>query len=122
MADVRVDPLLSYARRVGDDVKVVLVVDPGDTPLGADVALRLRDDGVVDVPLTLTRAEEGRARVEALVPGDRLEGGTWRLRLVDPASGDRHNLQTRVLVRAGMPVALLPGRPPETLMPEPEPR
>ncbi len=122
MSDVRVDPLSSYARRVGDDVKVVLVLDLGDQPLGADVALRLRDGEVVDVPITLTPAEEGRARVEVLVPGDRLEGGTWRLRLVDQASGDRRNLQTRVLVKAGMPVALLPGRPPETLMPEPEPR
>ncbi|MET0525858.1 MAG: hypothetical protein ABWZ91_13720 [Nocardioides sp.] len=122
MADVRVDPLLSYARRAGDNVRVVLVVDPGDVPHATDLALQLRDDEVLDAPATVTRADEGRARIEALVPGARLEGGTWRMKLVNPASGERRNLQTRVLVRAGMPVALLPGRPPETRMPEPAPR
>ncbi len=71
MSDVRVDPLSSYARRVGDDVKVVLVVDPGGDPVGPGVVLRLLDGEVVDVPVTVTPAEEGPARVEALVPGDR---------------------------------------------------
>lgn len=122
MPEARVDPLLSYARRVGDDVKLVLVVDPGDEPLGADVALQLRDGEPFDAPVTVTPADAGRTRVEALIPSDRLDGRTWRMRLVDPAGAERRNLQTRVLVRPGMPVALLPGRPPETRMPEPEPR
>jgi hypothetical protein len=122
MADVRVDPLLSYARRVGSDIKILLVVDPADQPLGADTALQLRDGDVIDSPVSVAPAGDGRARVEATVPGDRLVDGTWRMRLVDPTGTERRNLQTRVLVRAGMPIALLPGRPPDTLLPEPLPR
>ena len=122
MPDVLVDPLLSYARRVGDGVKVVLVVDPGDQPLDAEVLLRLRDGEVVDAPVAITQTEEGHTRVEAVVPGDRLRDGTWRMKLVGATDTERRNLQTRVLVREGMPVALLPGRPPRTVLPEPVPR
>jgi hypothetical protein len=122
MPALRVDPLLSYARRVGGDIKVVLVVGAADQSVGADVVLQFRDGEVIDSPLTVAPAGEGRTRVEALIPEDRLGDGTWRMRLVDPTGPERRNLQTRVLVRAGMPIALLPGRPPDTRLPEPEPR
>lgn len=122
MPALRVDPLLSYARRVPDGVKVILVVDATEELLGADAVLRLRDGDVTDHPVTVTPTEDGRSRVEALIPGDRLADGTWRMKLVDRAGTEPRNLQTRILVRSGMPVALLPGRPPRTLMPEPAPR
>ena len=122
MPDVRVDPLYSYARRVGDDVKVVLVLDSGGEPVESGEVLRLRDGEMVQVPVTVTPTGDDLARVEALVPGARLGDGTWRMKLVDPTGTERRNLQTRVLVRAGMPVALLPGRPPRTRLPEPAPR
>lgn len=121
MPVLRVDPLLSYARRVGDGIRVVLVVGPAEQPIGADVVLRFRDGDVVDHPVTVVTADEGRSRIEALIPGDRLAEGTWRMKLVDPTGGDRLNLQTRVLIRPGMPIALLPGRPPRTRLPEPTP-
>lgn len=121
MAADRVDPLLSYARRVGNDVKVVLVVER-EAPVDPGAVLRLRDGETVDVPVTLRPAGADRDRVEAVLPGDRVGEGTWRMKLVAPGGGERRNLQTRVLIRSGMPVALLPGRPPATRLEEPEPR
>lgn len=123
MPPLRVDPLLSYARRVGDDLQVVLVVGPDAEPVGPDVVLRLRDaDVVVDQPVTVTPLDEGQARVESTIPAGALTEGTWKLKLVGAPGTERRNLQTRVLLRSGMPVALLPGRPPDTLLPEPAPR
>ena len=117
-----VDPLLSYARRVGDDVKVVLVVGPAEEPLGADIALRLRSKGAaVDVPAAVAPVDGGRSRIEALLPGGEVGDGTWRLKLLGRATFGRLNLQTRLLLRAGMPVALLPGPSPDTRLPEPAP-
>ncbi len=123
MPSLRVDPLLSYARRIGDDLKVVLVVGPDDEPVAPDVVLRLRDaEKVVDQPVTVTSLDGRRARVEAAIPAQALPEGTWKMKLVGPPGTERRNLQTRVLLRSGMPVALLPGRPPRTVIPEPVPR
>jgi hypothetical protein len=121
MADVRVDPLLSYARRDGRDLTIVLVVDAGDLSPGAELSLLLRADDAIEVPVTVTAGGEDRRRVEARVSGDQLHDGTWRMKLVEP-TGQRRNLQTRVVVRSDMPVALLTGRPPRTRLPEPTPR
>jgi hypothetical protein len=121
MAALSVDPLLSYARRLGEDIKLVLVVDTSDEVVDADAALRLHAEESIDVPISVTPVSESRTRIEAVVSGDTLAEGTWRMRLVAP-DGERTNLQTRVLIRSGIPIALLPGRPPETLLPEPTPR
>jgi hypothetical protein len=122
MSDLRVDPLLSYARRSGDTVKVILGLE-GEVAPSSDLALRLHaDEGQHDVPVTVTESGPGRLRVVAVVDGNQVPEGTWRMKLVDPSGGGRHNLQTRVLIKSGMPVALLPGRPPRTVLPEPAPR
>ena len=120
MPEVRVDPLLSYARRAGARVQVVLEV-VGEPPSG-DVMVRLHADRSVDEPATVTPSGAGRFRVDAHLDADRLGEGTWRMRLIDSAGDEPQNLQTRLLLRAGMPVALLPGRPPDTMLPEPAPR
>ncbi|HET9422056.1 MAG TPA: hypothetical protein VFO49_13035 [Nocardioides sp.] len=121
MPDLRVDPLLSYARRSGETVKLVLGVE-GEAPSASGLALRLHDEqGQHDVPVTITENGPGRFRIDAVVDNSEVGEGTWRMKLVDPSTGGRHNLQTRVLIRADMPVALLPGRPPRTVLPEPEP-
>ena len=122
MPDLRVDPLLSYARRSGETVKVVLEVE-GEVPASSGLALRLHhEQGAHDVPVTVTASGPGRFRVDAVVDNDQVGEGTWRMKLVDPGGAGRHNLQTRVLIRAGMPVAVLTGRPPRTVLPEPAPR
>ena len=122
MPDLRVDPLLSYARRSGETVRLVLELE-GAVPASSTPALRVHEgEGVLDVPVTVTESGPGRFRVDAVVEDKLLGEGTWRMKLVDPAGTERHNLQTRVMVRAGMPVALLPGRPPRTVLPEPAPR
>ncbi len=121
MPALSVDPLLSYARRLGEDIKLVLVVDTSDEAVAADVALRLHADEAVDQPVSVTPLSESRTRIEAVVPAGTLAEGTWRMKLISP-DDERTNLQTRVLIRSGMPIALLPGRPPDTRLAEPAPR
>lgn len=121
MTALRVDPLLSYARRAGGDIKLVLVVAPAEEPISTDVLLRLHDDEAVDHPVSLTSLEDGRTRVQATIPTGTLREGTWRMKFVSPGD-QRMNLQTRLLIRSGMPIALLPGVPPRTRLPEPSPR
>lgn len=113
MPAVHVDPLLSYARRRDGELAVVLVVDIDGPALSEAASLRLRCGRAVDVPATVTAADHGRRRVEARVPEGEIEDGTWRLKLLDPQRNERHNLQARVLLRTGMPVALLTGRAPD---------
>lgn len=122
MADLRVDPLLSYARRVGDDVEVILEVE-GDPPGGgSEASLRLLSGDTMEQAASVTVSGPGRFRLELRIPESRLEGRTWRMRLLDQARPEPRNLQTRLLVRAHVPVALLPGRVPSTRLPEPSPR
>jgi len=121
MPALRVDPLLSYARRVEGSIQVVLDIE-GDRS-DAEVALRLLGGGdVLDVPATVEPSGPGRSRVEAVVPADQVGGHTRRMKLLDPPDGEPRNLQTRLMVRDGMPVALLPGRAPDTQLREPQPR
>jgi len=120
--DLRVDPLLSYARRVDGAIEVVLAIE-GERSGDADVALRLLGGGeVTDIPATATPSGPGRFRVEAVVPAERVGERARRMKLLDPEGAEPRNLQSRLLVRDGMPVALLPGRTPDTLLPEPPPR
>jgi hypothetical protein len=119
MPELRVDPLLSYARRAGARVQVVLAVT-GESPSG-DVKVGLRADRSVDEPATITPSGAGRFVVDAHVDADRLGEGTWQMRLIDSAGAEPQDLQTRLLLRSHMPVALLPGPPPNTVLPEPEP-
>ena len=119
MPGLRVDPLLSYARRAGSRVQVVLEV-VGERPSG-DVMVRLHADRSVDEPATVTPSGAGRFVIDLHVDADRLGDGTWRMRLIDPGADEPQNLQTRLLLRSDMPVALLPGPPPDTVLPEPEP-
>ena len=119
MPEVRVDPVLSYARRAGARVQVVLEM-VGEPPSG-DVKVRLHADRSVDESATVTPRGAGRFVVDVHVDADRLGEGTWRMRLIDSAGDEAQNLQTRLLLRNHMPVALLPGRPPDTVLPEPEP-
>ncbi len=105
-----VDPdfLLSFARRDGDTLRLVLVL-PGDADVTGPVFLRWeRHDTVVRAPATLTRAD-GAARIEVTVPRAQLADGVWNLKLREEAKPLR-NLRARVLIHGDQPVALLFGK------------
>lgn len=102
-----VDPLLSYARRDGDAIRVVLVL-PTARFRRRQVWLRLQgDDGGVRAAGAVTDHGEGR-RVEATIPRSELPDGTWRLKLRVQPQAPLRNLRTRLLVSDTRPVALLP--------------
>lgn len=118
---LQVDPLLSYARRLDEDIRIVLQVHPSDDLSANQAFLRLLGpDEARRVRATVTPLSK-RVLIEALVPADQLTPGTWRLKL---RLGDStlRNLRSRLILSPGQPVALLCGRPPQTLLPEPEPR
>lgn len=102
-----VDPLLSYARRDGDAIRVVLSL-PTATFKRREVWLRLQgDEGGVLTDAQVTE-EDGRLRVVGSVPRIELPDGVYRLKLRIRPEGPLRNLRTRLLVSDAQPVALLP--------------
>ena len=111
MAPGPVDPdfLLSYARRDGDALRVVLVL-PDDTDVsGTPVFVRLeKHDAGFRLPATLSHVA-GSPRLEVSVPRAELDDGVWNLKLRQPDQPLR-NLRARVLLHGDQPVALLFGK------------
>lgn len=115
---VAVDILWSYARPLGEDVRLVLVL-PSDTPVAADrLWLRLESEAdAFRVPATATAVDEG-LRVEAAVPAGQLRPALWKLKLRVGKGGRLLVLQARLLVADGQPLALLPGPRPSLRKPQ----
>jgi hypothetical protein len=111
MAPGPVDPdfLLSYARRDGDDVRVVLVL-PRDADLDdAPVFVRFEQhDSGFRAAAELTRTD-GTTRVEVSVPREQLTDGLWHLKLRQ-RNRPLRNLRARVLLHGDQPLALLFGK------------
>lgn len=123
----------SYARRVGDDVQVVIVLEDdlrdrvGQALTNRRVWLRLgRQVGEervrFRVPAEVTAGE--RPRVTATVPLAEATPGTWNLALRVGQDGPVVPLEARLLTTdpAVQPIALLAGPRPATKMEEPAPR
>ena len=111
MAPGPVDPdfLLSYARRDGDDVRVVLALPDDADVAGPEVFVRFEQhDTGFRVPAALTQAD-GATRVEVSVPREQLADGVWNLKLREPDQPLR-NLGARILLHGDQPVALLFGK------------
>jgi len=110
-AAIRVDPLLSHARRTAEGLEVVLVLPDADFRRDR-VRLRLRsaqpdDDTTHGFPALAEDHGPGR-RVVALLPDDEQLHGTWRLQLrLGPGQPPR-GLRTRLVLGPQQPVALLP--------------
>lgn len=123
----------SYARRVGDAVRVVLTLpddvssEVGDSLSTAKVWLRFSHqvDGEREgfrVPVEVTPG--ARPRLVADVPSEQATPGTWHLALRVGQGGPLVALEARLLVTdtARQPLALLAGPRPQTRLPEPAPR
>lgn len=112
MTSAPVDPdfLLSYARRDGDALRVVLALPDEVEVAGPQVFVRFeqRDTGF-RVPATLTRADGAAARVEVSVPREQLVDGVWHLKLREQDKPLR-DLRARILIHGDQPVALLFGK------------
>ena len=121
----KVDELVSFAHRVGEDVAVQLQLPAASLPPGtAEVRLRSGKRSFV-VPAEVSSegaGEAGGARVTFTAPGSKVERGVWRLALQPSSEEGFARVQARLLVRPSQPVALLPGPVPATRMPAPEPR
>ena len=112
MASAPVDPdyLLSYARRDGDALRVVLVLPDDAEVAGPQVFVRFEQhDTGFRVPATLERAGAAAARVEVTVPREQLADGVWHLKLREQDKPLR-NLRARILIHGDQPVALLFGK------------
>jgi len=111
MASGPVDPdiLLSYARRDGDALRVVLALPADADVSGPKVFVRFEQHGNgFRAPAQLTSVD-GAARVEVSVPRDQLTDGVWHLKLRDRDRALR-NLRARILLHGDQPVALLFGK------------
>ena len=103
------DDLLSYARRDGDDIRVVLTLAEGTTVAGPDVFVRFVN-GETRLRFAATVEDSaGRSRVQVSAPRSELADGVWRLKLRE-AGGSVTDLGARVLLHGDQPVALLFGK------------
>lgn len=114
-----VDLVDSYARRLGDELEVVLASPGFDLTEDTEVILRRRNARHASVP-SLVDDERGR-RVVVRFPRAELSDGTWVLRL--RARNQGRDLGCRLLVQGARPLVLLWGSKalPSTL-PVPHPR
>src|SRR3954464_9482904 len=111
MASAPLDPdfLLSYARRDGDALRVVLALPEDADVVGPKVFVRFEQhDTGFRARAELTRAD-GTSRVEVSVPREQLTDGVWHLKLRDQDRQLR-NLRARILLHGDQPVALLFGK------------
>jgi hypothetical protein len=116
----RVDIAASYARRLDDEVQLVLLL-PDAEPGPGPVVVRLRDGGrTLKHPATIGLVPGG-ARLEMVAPAQKLGRGVWRLAVRTRPDAAFTRIEARLLTGRGQPVALLPGPAPETRMPAPEP-
>jgi hypothetical protein len=115
------DELLSWARRVGDEVRVHLrlpgaALEPGPASVKlANGRRRFR------LPAEVTAAE-GAVVVTFSAPQAGLGRAAWRLAIQQSTSARFIRVRARLLAAATSPVALLPGPEPATRMPPPTPR
>ncbi|MCW2817155.1 MAG: hypothetical protein JWN84_4610 [Nocardioides sp.] len=124
----------SWARRVRDDVRVVVTLsgdlhDRVGDALGTEQQVWLRLSRKVDgepqrlrVPVEVTPGD--RPVVTATVPLASVPHGTWNLALRVGQGGPVVPLEARLLTTdtAVQPLALLAGPKPTTRLPEPTPR
>lgn len=102
-----VDPLLSYARRDGDAIRVVLSL-PTATFKRRQVWVRFQgDEGGVRALAEVTD-RDGRLQAEVSVPRSDLPDGLWRLKLRAGPNAPLRSLRTKLLVSDSQPIALLP--------------
>lgn len=102
-----VDPQLSFARRDGDAIRVILVL-PTASFQRRQVRLRFQGDGGSARAFGMVTAHGAGRRVEATIPRSELPDGVWRLKLRVQPKGPLRNLRTKLLVSDTQPVALLP--------------
>ena len=107
---ITVDSLLSYARRDGDLVRVVLAFPDDATVTGPKIFVRFQNSETrFRAPATLAQTS-GRTQVEVLIPREEVADGVWHLKLREGES--MHDLGARLLVHGDQPIALLFGKTP----------
>lgn len=114
----------SYARRSGDDLRLVLHLPDRGPVTGEHATLgfssrkgRRQAQAAAEV-----RASGTGVLLEARVPRRDLPPAVWRLTVSSGGDGPATRLKTRLLTSDTQPVALLPGPVPRTRMAPPAPR
>lgn len=116
--------VLSYARRSGKDLTLVIQL-PNVTEIDSpDVQLRLRGQrDTARIAGTLTKdPDRPGAMLRARVPARSVKPDVYRIAMRPASGGEFGRIQARLLVGRAQPVALLPGPAPRTKMQPPRPR
>lgn len=107
---IATDSLLSYARRDGDAVRVVLALPDDAGVAGPEVFVRFQDADAHFRTRGQVVGSGGRTSVQVTVPRTRVADGVWHLRLRQDAESPLRDLGARLLVHGDLPVALLFGK------------
>ena len=103
--------------------QVHLVIHLGDADLVEGHGLvRFRQQGHTFRRKALLEPGEGGTTLRVRVPVRHFNRKAWSIALRPVDGGSFRRLETRILARAGQPVALLPGPKPKAQLAPPEPR
>lgn len=119
---IAVETISSYARRIGDRVRVVLDLPELDVHGQAQVTLRLKSHhGAVVSEAEATPVGAG-TRLEAEFPAKRLRPGVWRLAARPGSEAAFRGVGARLLTSRTQPIALLVGPAPRGSIAPPKPQ
>jgi hypothetical protein len=103
--------------------RVHLLIHLGDADLAAGKGLvRFRQQNHSFRRTALLEPGEGGTTLRVRVPARHFNREAWSIALRPVDAGSFRRLETRILARAGQPVALLPGPKPKSQLAYPEPR
>jgi hypothetical protein len=121
MAGYEVAVATSHARRVGDEVYLLLELLDADLPTG-DAEMRLvLGERRAKVPATVSAPGSG-VLVACTVPAHVRGRGAWHLALRPAGATSFKRIDARLIVHRDQPVAVLPGPAPKTRLAAPAPR
>lgn len=119
---IAVETISSYARRVGDRVRVVLDLPDLDTREQTEMEVRLKSPHGTAVSRGRTSTSAAGTRLEVEFPGRRLRPGIWRLAARPAPDAPYRRLGARLLTSRTQPIALLVGGAPRGSIDPPTPR
>lgn len=119
---IDVETISSYARRVGDRVRVVLHLPDFDAGEETELDVRLKSPHGTVVSRAQTSTSAAGTQLQVEFPGRRLRPGIWRLAARPAPGAPYRRVGARLLTSRTQPIALLVGGAPRTSIAPPTPK
>jgi hypothetical protein len=120
---IPVDETRSLAWREHGRVHIVVHLSAPGLPSGERIVRFRHGERTFRRPAELVAAPDGGTVLRVSTPTKRLGRVAWFIALrLEGSTGTFHRVSARILAHPNLPVALLPGPPPRTILDPPQPR